>query len=153
MYPAGYATSVDVGPLGRELEGEYRPDHFRGVATVVLKLFQIVPAEVAFFGRKDYQQSLVVRQMVGRLERADRDSRVPDGPRAGRPCHELAERVFERRRTAAGAGALAELAVGGAACGRRRARRGDDPRARCRSTFARSAASTCSTLRLSPTAP
>jgi pantoate--beta-alanine ligase len=67
MYPAGCATSVDVGPLGSELEGEYRPDHFRGVATVVLKLFQIAPADVAFFGRKDYQQSLVVRQMVADL--------------------------------------------------------------------------------------
>jgi pantoate--beta-alanine ligase len=67
MYPAGYETSVDVGVLGRELEGEYRPDHFRGVATVVLKLFQIVPAEIAFFGRKDYQQSLVVQRMVADL--------------------------------------------------------------------------------------
>jgi pantoate--beta-alanine ligase len=67
MYPAGYETSVDVGVLGRELEGEYRPDHFRGVATVVLKLFQIVPAEFAFFGRKDYQQSLVVQRMVADL--------------------------------------------------------------------------------------
>lgn len=67
MYPDGFATSVDVGPLGHELEGEYRPEHFRGVATVVLKLFQIVPGELAFFGRKDYQQSLVVRQMVADL--------------------------------------------------------------------------------------
>jgi pantoate--beta-alanine ligase len=67
MYPDGFETSVDVGTLGRELEGAYRPDHFRGVATVVLKLFQIVPAEIAFFGRKDYQQSLVVRQMVDDL--------------------------------------------------------------------------------------
>ncbi len=67
MYPAGYVTSVDVGSLGRKLEGEYRPDHFRGVATVVLKLFQIAPADVAYFGRKDYQQSLVVRQMVADL--------------------------------------------------------------------------------------
>jgi pantoate--beta-alanine ligase len=67
MYPTGYATSVDVGPLGHELEGAYRPDHFAGVASVVLKLFQIVPADVAFFGRKDYQQTLVVRQMVADL--------------------------------------------------------------------------------------
>jgi pantoate--beta-alanine ligase len=67
MYPDGYATSVDVGPLGHELEGAYRPDHFRGVATVVLKLFQIVPADIAFFGRKDYQQTLVVNRMVADL--------------------------------------------------------------------------------------
>ncbi len=64
MYPAGYVTSIDVGNLGCELEGAFRPDHFRGVATVVLKLFQIVPADVAFFGRKDYQQTLVVKRMV-----------------------------------------------------------------------------------------
>jgi len=70
MYPDGFDTSVDVGPLGRELEGECRPGHFRGVATVVLKLFQIVPADVAYFGRKDYQQSLVVQRLV-------RDLNVP----------------------------------------------------------------------------
>lgn len=84
MYPAGYVTSVDVGPLGHELEGEYRPDHFRGVATVVLKLFQIAPADVAYFGRKDYQQSLVVRQMVADLNvpievRVCPTVREPDG--------------------------------------------------------------------------
>ena len=84
MYPAGYATSVDVGPLGRELEGEYRPDHFRGVATVVLKLFQVAPADIAFFGRKDYQQSLVIRQMVADLNvpieiRVCPTVREPDG--------------------------------------------------------------------------
>jgi pantoate--beta-alanine ligase len=84
MYPAGYDTSVDVGPLGRELEGEYRPDHFRGVATVVLKLFQIVPADVAYFGRKDYQQSLVVQRMAGDLNvpieiRVCPTVREPDG--------------------------------------------------------------------------
>jgi pantoate--beta-alanine ligase len=84
MYPDGYDTSVDVGPLGRELEGEIRPDHFRGVATVVLKLFQIVPANVAYFGRKDYQQSLVVQKMVGDLNvpieiRVCPTIREPDG--------------------------------------------------------------------------
>ncbi len=84
MYPAGYDTSVDVGPLGRELEGECRPNHFRGVATVVLKLFQIVPADLAYFGRKDYQQSLVVQKMVGDLNvpieiRVCPTVREPDG--------------------------------------------------------------------------
>jgi pantoate--beta-alanine ligase len=64
MYPPNFATTVDVGALGRELEGKFRPGHFAGVATVVLKLFGIVPADVAFFGRKDYQQSLVIRQLV-----------------------------------------------------------------------------------------
>jgi pantoate--beta-alanine ligase len=84
MYPDGHETSVDVGPLGHELEGEYRPEHFRGVATVVLKLFQIVPADVAYFGRKDYQQSLVVRKLVGDLNvpieiRVCPTVREPDG--------------------------------------------------------------------------
>jgi len=64
MYPPGNETSIDVGAVAQPLEGAARPDHFRGVATVVLKLFQIVPADQAFFGQKDYQQTLVVRQMV-----------------------------------------------------------------------------------------
>jgi pantoate--beta-alanine ligase len=67
MYRPGHATFVDVGPLGQVLEGEFRPTHFRGVATVVLKLFQLAPADRAYFGRKDYQQTLVVRQMVADL--------------------------------------------------------------------------------------
>jgi pantoate--beta-alanine ligase len=70
MYPLGSSTFVDVGPLGAMLEGEIRPTHFRGVATVCLKLFQLAPANRAYFGRKDYQQTLVVRQMV-------RDLNVP----------------------------------------------------------------------------
>lgn len=64
MYPAGFAASVDVGPVARPLEGAARPGHFAGVATVVLKLFQLVPADRAYFGRKDYQQTLVVQRMV-----------------------------------------------------------------------------------------
>jgi pantoate--beta-alanine ligase len=67
MYPSGHATYVDVGHLGQVFEGVFRPTHFRGVATIVLKLFQLAPADRAYFGRKDYQQSLVVRQMVADL--------------------------------------------------------------------------------------
>jgi pantoate--beta-alanine ligase len=67
MFPADFSTFVDVGPITRVLEGEYRPTHFRGVATVVLKLLQIVPADRAYFGRKDYQQTLVIRKMVDDL--------------------------------------------------------------------------------------
>jgi pantoate--beta-alanine ligase len=67
MYGPNHATFVDVGPLGRALEGEFRPTHFRGVATVVLKLFLLAPADRAYFGRKDYQQTLVVRQMAADL--------------------------------------------------------------------------------------
>ena len=68
MYPDGHTTTVDVGGVALPLEGVCRPDHFRGVATVVLKLFHLAPAHVAYFGQKDYQQSLVVRQMVGDLD-------------------------------------------------------------------------------------
>src|SRR5262245_11859153 len=67
MYPPGYSTTVDVGPLGQVLEGEHRPTHFRGVATIVMKLFQLAPAHRAYFGRKDYQQTLVVERMVADL--------------------------------------------------------------------------------------
>lgn len=67
MYAAGHTTFVDVGHLGQVYEGEFRPTHFRGVATIVLKLFQLVPADRAYFGRKDYQQTIVVRRMVADL--------------------------------------------------------------------------------------
>jgi len=64
VYPAGHSTWIEVGGVARPLEGEHRPTHFRGVATIVLKLFQMVGADVAYFGQKDYQQALVVRRMV-----------------------------------------------------------------------------------------
>jgi pantoate--beta-alanine ligase len=64
MYPEGYATWVDVGKLGHRLEGEFRPDHFRGVATVCLKLFNIVRPDRAYFGQKDAQQAAVVKQLA-----------------------------------------------------------------------------------------
>jgi pantoate--beta-alanine ligase len=64
VYPPGHETFVEVGPVAQSLEGEIRPGHFRGVATVVLKLFQMIPADRAFFGRKDYQQLLVIKKMV-----------------------------------------------------------------------------------------
>lgn len=64
VYPPGFATFVEVGGVAEPLEGECRPGHYRGVATVVLKLFQMVGADVAYFGQKDYQQTRVVRQMV-----------------------------------------------------------------------------------------
>jgi pantoate--beta-alanine ligase len=64
MYPEGYATWVDIGELGEKLEGEFRPDHFRGVATVCLKLFNIVRPDRAYFGQKDAQQAAVIKQLV-----------------------------------------------------------------------------------------
>jgi pantoate--beta-alanine ligase len=64
VYLPDHETFVEVGKIAEPLEGHIRPGHFRGVATVVLKLFQMVPADRAFFGRKDYQQSLVVKKMA-----------------------------------------------------------------------------------------
>jgi pantoate--beta-alanine ligase len=64
MYPDGLRTSVQPGPLGADLEGAARPTHFAGVLTVVLKLLQIVRPDRAFFGEKDYQQLVLIRQMV-----------------------------------------------------------------------------------------
>jgi pantoate--beta-alanine ligase len=67
MYPTGYDTWVEVERLGRWLEGEFRPGHFRGVATVCLKLFNIVRPRRAYFGQKDAQQAAVVKRMVSDL--------------------------------------------------------------------------------------
>jgi pantoate--beta-alanine ligase len=64
VYPQGFATWVDVGGAAQGLEGDYRPGHFRGVATVCLKLFTMVEPTVAFFGQKDAQQVAVLQQLV-----------------------------------------------------------------------------------------
>jgi pantoate--beta-alanine ligase len=84
IYRPNHATYIDVGPIATMLEGEFRPTHFRGVATVVMKLCQLAPADRAYFGRKDYQQTLVVRQMVADLDvpidvRVCPTVREPDG--------------------------------------------------------------------------
>jgi pantoate--beta-alanine ligase len=73
MYPDGYATWVDVEETGAE--GVARPGHFRGVATVCLKLFNVVQPEVAYFGQKDAQQAAVLRRMLRDLN-VDLDLRV-----------------------------------------------------------------------------
>ena len=64
MYPPGFQTWVDVTELGSILEGRFRPGHFRGVATVVLKLFSIIRPSRAYFGQKDAQQVEVIRAMI-----------------------------------------------------------------------------------------
>jgi len=64
IYPPGFATWVDVAGASAGLEGAFRPGHFRGVATVCLKLFSIVRPQRAYFGRKDAQQVAVVKQLV-----------------------------------------------------------------------------------------
>jgi pantoate--beta-alanine ligase len=64
MYPPSHVTYVEMGGPALGLEGACRPGHFRGVATIVLKLFNLVQPDRAYFGRKDYQQSLVVKRLV-----------------------------------------------------------------------------------------
>ncbi len=68
MIPPGRTSFVDVGALGERLDGNSRPGHFRGVTTVVAKLFHIVGPELAFFGQKDAAQAAVLRQMVRDLD-------------------------------------------------------------------------------------
>jgi len=68
MYPPGFQTWVDVTEVARGLEGEARPGHFRGVATVCLKLFTIVRPDRAYFGQKDAQQVAVLRRLVRDLD-------------------------------------------------------------------------------------
>jgi pantoate--beta-alanine ligase len=70
LYPPGFKTWVEVEELGQVLEGEFRPGHFRGVATICLKLFNLVRPACAYFGQKDAQQAAVIRRMV-------RDLNVP----------------------------------------------------------------------------
>ena len=68
MYPPGAQITVDPGPIGDHLEGERRPGHFRGVATVVLKLFNLVAPQRAYFGQKDAQQLAVIRRLAADLD-------------------------------------------------------------------------------------
>lgn len=67
MYPEGYATYVDVERLSSSLCGQARPGHFKGVATVVTKLFGIVKPDIAYFGQKDAQQSIIIKKMADDL--------------------------------------------------------------------------------------
>lgn len=68
VYPEGFDTWVDVGPLAGKLEGLHRPGHFRGVATVVSKLFNVTRPDRAYFGQKDGQQTLVILKLAKDLE-------------------------------------------------------------------------------------
>ncbi|MCP9446856.1 MAG: pantoate--beta-alanine ligase [Nitrospira sp.] len=84
MYPKGYQTMVTVPELARRWEGERRPHHFTGVATVVAKLFGIVRPHLALFGQKDYQQAMLVRRLAQDLNLGVRvvvrpTVREPDG--------------------------------------------------------------------------
>ena len=84
IYPPGFQTWVDVERVSRGLEGDHRPGHFRGVATVCLKLFNIVRPQRAYFGQKDAQQVAVIRRLVRDLDleieiRSVPTVRDPDG--------------------------------------------------------------------------
>jgi pantoate--beta-alanine ligase len=68
VYPPDYGTWIDVGRVGKVLEGKFRPGHFRGVATVVLKLFHMVKPDRAYFGQKDGQQSVVIKKLARDLD-------------------------------------------------------------------------------------
>jgi pantoate--beta-alanine ligase len=84
LYPRPQVVMVEPSPVGGVLEGEFRPGFFRGVATVVLKLFNIIQPRFAVFGKKDYQQLFLVREMVRQLNLpveivAGETARAPDG--------------------------------------------------------------------------
>ncbi len=84
MYPEKQTIFVEPPPIASELCGAFRPGHFRGVATVVLKLFNLVQPQVAIFGKKDYQQLAIIRQMVTQFNLpielvGAETSRAPDG--------------------------------------------------------------------------
>jgi pantoate--beta-alanine ligase len=64
LYPENFKTYVEVSGLGDSLCGEFRPGHFRGVTTVVTKLFNLVNPDIAYFGQKDAQQSIIIKKMV-----------------------------------------------------------------------------------------
>jgi pantoate--beta-alanine ligase len=102
MYPRPMDTMVDLPKLGSELEGEARPGHFAGVATVVTKLFNIVQPNAAYFGEKDYQQVAIIRRMVEDLAQPVRIVPVPTVREAdGLACSSRNFYLSEPERTAA----------------------------------------------------
>jgi pantoate--beta-alanine ligase len=120
MYPRGEPqVTVDPGPLGERLEGAGRPGHFRGVATVVAKLFHAVGACRAYFGEKDAQQFAIVRRMVADLEEPIELVACPTVREAdGLALSSRNARLSREQREAAGAlflalAAAAELAKAG----------------------------------------
>jgi pantoate--beta-alanine ligase len=64
MYPKDFDTFVEVPQFSKKLCGRFRPSHFRGVTTIVVKLFNIIKPSIAYFGQKDYQQALIIQKMV-----------------------------------------------------------------------------------------
>ena len=126
MYPEGDETIVETTDLANRLHGKVRPGHFRGVATVVAKLFNIIGADAAYFGQKDYQQLAVIRRMVRdlhfRLEiigvetvrdsdglaLSSRNVRLSDAERSAAP---ILNRALVQAEAIIGAGGTVEEAV------------------------------------------
>ncbi len=82
MYGESFSTTIQPPDVGKPLEGSHRPGHYEGVCTVVFKLLQAVPASVAYFGHKDYQQYLVIKKMAADL---DLDSKIEVCPTVREP--------------------------------------------------------------------
>lgn len=122
MYGPRHATFVEMSGVAEPLEGHCRPGHFRGVATVVLKLFNLVMPDRAYFGQKDYQQTLVIRRMVADLDlpvevRVCPTVREADGLALSSRNAYLSSSDRERARSLSGALArAAELVAGGERC-------------------------------------
>ena len=120
VYGPGHTTWVEVGSVAAPLEGQFRPGHFRGVATIVLKLFNMVQPDAAYFGQKDFQQALVIQRMVQDLNvpvavRVCPIVREPDGLAMS------SQRLFESCRPAAGDRVMEKSGIGQRTCRPRRA--------------------------------
>ena len=114
IYRAGHSTYVEVGTQAQSLEGAHRHGHFRGVATVVLKLFNLVQPDVAYFGHKDYQQSLVIGQLIDDFDLPIRLSVCPIVREARRPRSQFAKRVSRRSGPPTGTRLVAKFTTRGA---------------------------------------
>ena len=132
MYPVSPECRVEVGKLADHLCGRFRPGHFGGVATVVLKLFEIVQPDRSYFGEKDAQQLAVVRRLVSDFNVPTTIIGVPTGTRARWSGIELAQPAAGYGRAAARSGALPR-----ARAGERRHRRRRHERQRAEATRVR----------------